>query len=141
MTTQYHIGLLGKEPMAIKLYWSRAAEETCYQALQKTDPVFLTKHRPPKDPTPVPMDYQTARQRKGRALDQAIASQLTTYLAPKLPPDSLQEILGHAKPQGLFVHNVRLGADGTSITAALVAVSYPQEPGAEKKPRDVMLAL
>lgn len=127
MRRDHYIGLLGKEPVAIRLAWSDAAEEACYPLLAKQEPRLLVQRRgKPKGEKDVP-PYAEARLDKQTMLDQAMAATLTQYLSTKIPPDALQDALGHAKPESLRVQAVKLDAAQTKITGATIAVAYPPE--------------
>ena len=140
MRRDHYIGLLGKEPVAIGLTWSDAAEETCYPMLAKQEPRLMVQRRAqPKGTKELP-PYAEARTDKQMLLDMAMAASLTHYLSTKIPPNALQDILGHAKPGSLYVRAVKLDAAQTTITEATVAVAYPPEQPREKS-RQVNLVL
>lgn len=127
MRKNHYLGLLGKEPVAIRLQWSDAAEEACYPMLAKQEPRLLVQRRgKPKGEKDVP-PYAEARLDKQTMLDVTMAATLTQYLSTKIPPDALQDVLGHAKPQSLRVIAVKLDIDQTRITEAHVGVAYPPE--------------
>lgn len=128
MRKDHYLGLLGKEPVAIRLHWDAAAEEACYPLLAKTDPKLLVQRRgKPKGAKELP-PYAEARLDKQTFLDTAMARVLTAYLSVKIPADALQTVLGHATPESLRVQAVKLDAAQTTITEANVAVAYPPEP-------------
>lgn len=140
MRRDHYIGLLGEKPVSIRLLWSDAAEETCYPMLTKQEPRLLVQRRgKPKGEKDVP-PYAEARIDKQTFLDLAMAKALTEYLSVKIPPNALQDVLGHAKPESLRVDAVKLDETQTKITEATVAVAYPKEKPQEQV-RQVNLVL
>lgn len=127
MRKDHYLGLLGKEPVAIRLQWSDAAEASCYPMLVKQEPRLLVQRRDkPKGEKEV-APYAEMRLVKPTFLDAAMASALTQYLSTKIPPDALQDVLGHARPQSLQVRSLMLDSTQTKITQTQVAVAYPPE--------------
>lgn len=124
MSTQHHLGLLGGDkPLAIRLNWAKSVEEACYP-LHRDNAALQQR---PADPAAarVPLTYAAAQKRKQRTVEDVTANSLARYLTAKLPPNALQEILEHAKPESLFVHQATLNADQTAIRDLTVRVNYP----------------
>ncbi len=127
MRKDHYLGLLGKEPVAIRLTWSDAAEEACFPMLAQQNSRLLVQRRgQPKGTKEVP-PYAEARGVKQTMLDLTMAATLTHYLRTKIPPDALQDILGHAKPESLHVSVIKLDDTRTNITETTIAVAYPPE--------------